>query len=156
MCAIIFIVYGWSNGVNPNKNMVCQKSMWPVLLTWITLPQSMRQLLGSMLLMGNIPSEKKGSEPKSLDPYLSVLVDELLSLTEFPVYDSYCSAPVKVKVALIQYFCDIPAHSKVMHLSGHNGLRSCPYCLRELSGHSGVTIRECQGVDRECLGKIRG
>ena len=91
-----------------------------------------------------------------MDPYLSVLVDELLSLTEFPVYDLYCSAPVKVKVALIQYFCDIPAHSKVMHLSGHNGLRSCPYCLRELSGHSGVTIRGCQGVDRECLGKIRG
>ena len=128
MCAIIFIVYGWSNGVNPNKNMVCQKSMWPVLLTWITLPQSMRQLLGSMLLMGNIPSEKKGSEPKSLDPYLSVLVDELLSLIEFPVYDSYCSAPVKVKVALIQYLCDIPAYSKVMHISGHDGLRSSPYC----------------------------
>ena len=118
----------FTDGVNPNKNMVCQKSMWPVLLTWITLPQSLRQLLGPMLLMGIIPSGRKGSEPKSLDPYLSVLVDELLSLTEFPVYDSYCSAPVKVKVALIQYLCDIPAYSKVMHLSGHNGLRSCPYC----------------------------
>ena len=29
----------FTDGVNPNKNMVCQNSMWPVLLTWITLPQ---------------------------------------------------------------------------------------------------------------------
>ena len=67
---------------------------------------------------GNYYQWKKGF--RALDPYLSVLVDELLSLTEFPVYDSYCSAPVKVKVALKQYLCDILAHSKVMHLSGHN------------------------------------
>lgn len=123
----------FTDGVNPNKNIVCQKSMWPVILTWITLPQSVRQLLGPMLLMGIIPSGKKGSEPKSLDPYLSILVDELLSLTEFPVYDSYRSAPMNVKVALLQYLCDIPAYSKVMHLTGHGGLRSCPYC-REV-GH---------------------
>lgn len=91
----------FTDGVNPNKNIVCQKSMWPVILTWITLPQSVRQLLGPMLLMGIIPCGKKGSEPKSLDPYLSILVDELLSLTEFPVYDSYRSAPMNVKVALL-------------------------------------------------------
>lgn len=123
----------FTDGVNPNKNMVCQKSMWPIMLTWITLPPSIRQLLGPMLLMGIIPSGKKGAEPKSLDPYLSVVVDELLSLTEFPVYNSYHSAPMTVRVALLQYLCDIPAYSKVMHLTGHAGLRSCPYC-REV-GH---------------------
>ena len=73
-----------------------------------------------MLLMGIIPSERKGSELWILIFLLPVLVDELLSLTEFPVYDSYYSAPVKVKVALKQYLCDILAHSKLMHLSGHN------------------------------------
>ncbi|XP_062584302.1 uncharacterized protein LOC134246058 [Saccostrea cucullata] len=123
----------FTDGVNPNKNSACQKSMWPIMLTWITLPPSIRQLLGPMLLMGIIPSGVNGSEPKSLDPYLSIVVDELLTLTEFPVYDSYRSAPTTVKVALLQYLCDIPAYSKVMHLTGHASLRSCPYC-RE-TGH---------------------
>lgn len=80
------------------------------------------------MLMGIIPSGKNGSEPKSLEPYLSVVVDELLSLTEFTVLNSYTSAPMTVKVALLQYLCDIPGYSKLLHLSGHGGLRSCPYC----------------------------
>lgn len=54
-------------------------------------------------------------------------------LTEFPVFSSYAAAPVTVKVALLQFLCDIPAFSKVFHLSGHGALRSCPYC-REV-GH---------------------
>uniref|UniRef100_A0A8W8MQL9 DUF4218 domain-containing protein n=1 Tax=Magallana gigas TaxID=29159 RepID=A0A8W8MQL9_MAGGI len=87
-----------------------------------------RQLLGPMMLMGIIPSGKNGSEPKSLEPYLSVVVDELLSLTEFTVLNSYTSAPTTVKVALLRYLCDIPGYSKLFHLSGHGGLRSCPYC----------------------------
>lgn len=76
----------------------------------------------------NGPSGKNGSEPKSLEPYLSVVVDELLSLTEFTVLNSYTSAPMTVKVTLLQYLCDIPGYSKLLHLSGHGGLRSCPYC----------------------------
>lgn len=119
----------FTDGVNPNRNSsACQKSMWPIILTWITLPPSVRRLLGPMMLMGIIPSGKNGSEPKSLEPYLSVVVDELLSLTEFTVLNSYTSAPMTVKVALLQYLCDIPGYSKLLHLSGHGGLRSCPYC----------------------------
>lgn len=155
----------FTDGVNPNKNIVCQKSMWPVILTWITLPQSVRQLLGPMLLMGIIPCGKKGSEPKSLDPYLSILVDELLSLTEFPVYDSYRSAPMNVKVALLQYLCDIPAYSKVMHLTGHGGLRSCPYCrevghyCKHLCKTIHMSNRQFLPIDhdlRQCVGFANG
>ncbi|XP_062595076.1 uncharacterized protein LOC134256449 [Saccostrea cucullata] len=123
----------FTDGVNPNRNSACQKSMWPIILTWITLPTSIRQLLGPMMLMGIIPSGKNGAEPKSLEPYLSVVVDELLSLTEFTVHNSYTSAPVSIKVALLQYLCDIPGYSKLLHLSGHGGLRSCPYCTE--TGH---------------------
>ncbi|XP_062612111.1 uncharacterized protein LOC134273911 [Saccostrea cucullata] len=118
----------FTDGVNPNKHMTSSKSMWPIILTWINLPIDIRQLLGPMLLVGVIPSGIKGSEPKSLEPYLELLIDELLSLTEFTVYNQYEAAPVTVKVALLQFLCDIPAFSKLFHLSGHGALRSCPYC----------------------------
>lgn len=123
----------FTDGVNPNKHMTSQKSMWPIILTWINLPFELRQLLGPMLLVGIIPSGLKGNEPKSLEPYLELVTDEIIQLTEFPVFSSYAAAPVTVKVALLQFLCDIPAFSKVFHLSGHGALRSCPYC-REV-GH---------------------
>ncbi|XP_062596774.1 uncharacterized protein LOC134258258 [Saccostrea cucullata] len=118
----------FTDGVNPNKHMTSQKSMWPLILTWINLPFEIRQLLGPMLLVGVIPSGINGSEPKSLEPYLELLIDELLSLSEFTLYNAYEMAPMNVKVALLQYLCDIPAYSKVFHLPGHGALRSCPYC----------------------------
>lgn len=52
----------------------------------------------------------------------------LLDLTEFPLQNAYIGAPTTVKVALLQFLCDIPAYSKLLHLSGHSALRSCPYC----------------------------
>ena len=33
----------FTDGVNPNKNMCAQKSMWPLMLTWINLPIAIRQ-----------------------------------------------------------------------------------------------------------------
>lgn len=105
----------FADGVNPNKHQSAQKSMWPVMLTWINLPRNIRQVLGPMLLVGIIPSGLKGCEPKTLEPYFELLTEELLELTEFPVWISYIGAPVKVKVALLQFLCDIPAFSKVLH-----------------------------------------
>lgn len=35
---------------------------------------------------------------------------------------------MKVKVALLQFLCDIPAFFKVLHLSRQAALRSCLYC----------------------------
>lgn len=118
----------FADGVNPYKHQSAQKSMWPVMLTWINLPRNIRQVLGPMLLVGIIPSGLKGCEPKTLEPYFELLTEELLELTEFPVWISHIGAPVKVKVALLQFLCDIPAFSKVLHLSGQAALRSCHYC----------------------------
>lgn len=88
------------------------------------LPFELRQLLGPMLLVGIIPSGLKGNEPKFLEPYLEQVKDEITQLTEFPVFSSYAAAPVTVNLALLQFLCDIPAFSKVFHLSGHRALRS--------------------------------
>ena len=98
----------FADGVNPNKNQTVQKSIWPLILTWITLPQELRYILGPMMLAGIIPGYGR-KEPKSLDPYINVLVTELLSNLECKLYDSYTNSPVTVKIAFLQYLCDIPA-----------------------------------------------
>ncbi|CAG2239934.1 unnamed protein product [Mytilus edulis] len=59
----------FTDGVNPNKNNAAQKSMWPIILTWISLPQEIRYLLGPMMMVGIIPGNGR-KEPKSLDPYI--------------------------------------------------------------------------------------
>lgn len=115
------------DGLNPNRSMATQKSMWPLILTWLNLPIHVRTLLGPMMLVGIIPGTKT-EEPKHLDPYIDVLVDELLSLTNLTVMNSYKKAPTHIKVALLQYQCDIPAFSKLLHVSGQAAIRGCPYC----------------------------
>ncbi|XP_076106800.1 uncharacterized protein LOC143075311 isoform X2 [Mytilus galloprovincialis] len=120
----------FTDGVNPNKNTAALKSMWPIILTWITLPQDIRYVLGPMMLLGIVPGHGR-KEPKSLDPYISILVDELLVNMESKMYDSHKEAPVTVKIALLQYLCDIPAFSKLLHLSGQAALRSCVFCKED-------------------------
>lgn len=68
--------------------------------------------------MGSIPSREK-----SFDPY----VESLNDLCKCPVIDAKWDATVTVKVVLLHFLCDIPAFSKVLHISGQAALRSCPY-----------------------------
>lgn len=115
------------DGVNPNKNMIVQKSIWPLIITWITLPQELRYILGPMMIAGIVPGYGR-KEPKSLDPYVNILVDELLTNLECNMYNAYTDAPVNVKVALLQYLCDIPAFSKLLHCSSQAAIRACFFC----------------------------
>jgi len=80
-----------------------------------------------MMLAGIIPGYGR-KEPKSLDPYINVLVTELLSNLECKLYDSYTNSPVTVKIALLQYLCDIPAFSKLLHCSSQAALRAYFFC----------------------------
>ena len=47
----------------------------------------------NLFLLGIIPSQAQGKEPKHLDPFLEVLVDEILFLSNSKVYDAYRKAP---------------------------------------------------------------
>lgn len=51
---------------------------------------------------GNLHSQ----EPNTSDPYLSILVDELLSITNKEVFDAYQDAPFKMKVDILMYILD--------------------------------------------------
>lgn len=48
--------------------------MWPIMLSLLNLPAHLRNIRGSILLAGIIPGK---DEPKNLDPYIEILVDEI-------------------------------------------------------------------------------
>lgn len=83
--------------------MPSQKSMWPIILTWMNLPVETRQLFEPMFWVGIIPGVLKGNEAKFLEPYLELVTNEIIQSTEFPVISSYAAAPVTVKVVLLQF-----------------------------------------------------
>ena len=67
------------------------------------------------MLVGIIPSNK-GQEPRSLNPYLNILVDELLELSGCTLFDAYQKAPFEWKVALLLYVLDYPGISKTLSI----------------------------------------
>ena len=117
----------FTDGMNPNWQLI-QYSMWPVLIySWWSLPPQYRTMLDPMMLYGIIPGNGR-QEPSSLEPYMELLVDEILTMDGQDFFNSYLGAPVSVKVRLVYYYCDIPAYSKLLHLPGQAALRACPYC----------------------------
>lgn len=56
-------------------------SMWPIVLGQLNFSRKIRYHFANLLLVGIISSQTRGKEPKHLDPFLEVLVDEILSLS---------------------------------------------------------------------------
>lgn len=57
------------------------------------------------------------------------MVDELLTLSDCHIFHpSYMTAPVNVRVKLLQYVLDFPAISKVLHQPGAGAAVACPWC----------------------------
>ena len=116
-----------TDGVNPFAHNRVSYSMWPIMLTLLNLPRHLRNRFASIMLVGIIPSN--GShEPQSLNPYLDVLVDELLELCSCTLYDAYQQAPFNCKVALLLHILDYPGMCKVMSVVGSGGDHCCMFC----------------------------
>ena len=105
-----------SDGMNPFVNEVLSYSMWPIVLTVLNLPRHVRNLAGSVLLTGIIPGR---SEPKSMDPYLDVLVDELVEMNDAVIYDGYQDESFKLKAEVFMHVLDYPGQNKVFHCQGN-------------------------------------
>ena len=118
----------FTDGMHPNKNPALQRSMWPMVVTWLSLPPEYRTTLGPMMLVGIIPGNGN-HEPVSLDPYIELVVDELLSITNAEVYNAYQQAPMRFKARILHHMCDFPAFCKVMHLAVQMSARRCIVCL---------------------------
>ena len=102
-------------------------SMWPIILTVLNFPRKVRYSHSNFWLVGTIPGNGS-KEPHSLDPYLSVLVDKLLEITNKVVFDSYQNAPFNLKVDILLYILDYKGVGKVFNLMGPNAYQACAWC----------------------------
>ncbi|XP_050402379.1 uncharacterized protein LOC126818822 [Patella vulgata] len=102
-------------------------SMTPIMLTMLNLPRHIRNAFGNIMLCGIIPGQNK-SEACNLDPYLEILVDEMLYLCKCRAFSEYHKASVDVKLKLLLYVLDYPGLSKLFHIHGSGGLCGCHWC----------------------------
>ena len=116
-----------TDGVNPFAHNKVSYSMWPVMLTLLNLPRRIRNRFASILLVGIIPANGT-KEPQNLNPYLDILVDELLDMCDTTVFDAYNSAPFQLKVEILLYILDYPGMGKVMSVVGSGGYQGCMFC----------------------------
>ena len=120
-----------TDGVNPySHNKVCY-SMWPIILTILNLPRRIRHTFDNVWLVGTV-SGNGTKEPNNLDPYLSILVDEMLELTNKKIFDAYQQATFTLKIDILLYVLDYPGISKVFNTKGSNAYQGCTWC--ELEG----------------------
>ena len=112
---------------NPYSQNRVSYSMWPIILTVLNFPRKVRYSHSNFWLVGTIPGNGS-KEPHSVDPYLSVLVDELLEITNKVVFDSYQNAPFNLKVDILLYILDYKGVGKVFNLMGPNAYQACAWC----------------------------
>lgn len=118
-----------TDGVNRFSSNKVSYSMWPIMVSQLNLPRHARTLFGNMMLAGIIPAQDGGDEPKHVDPYLEVLVDEFLEMTGGANFcDGYQKAPFAFKVALLNYVLDYPGLTKAFSAAGPTALQDCMWC----------------------------
>ncbi|XP_068748657.1 uncharacterized protein [Montipora capricornis] len=116
------------DGLNPWSKNKTNYSMWPIVLGQLNLPRSIRNLFSNLLLVGIIPAQEDGKEPYHLDPYLEILVDELLCLTDMKMYDAYRKESFPIKVGILLHVLDYQGIGKVFHMTGTGSYRGCSWC----------------------------
>ena len=99
--------------------------MWPIVLGQLNLPRNIRYHLANLVLVGIIPSQVQEAERKNLDPYLEVLIDEIIYLGGYKLYDAYRKVPFNVKVEILIYVLDYQGFGKVFSLTGTGSYRAC-------------------------------
>ena len=109
-----------TDGMNPFSKEKVVYSMWPIVLTVLNLPRHIRNSPGSMMLVGIIPGR---AEPQSMDPYLDILVDEILQLNGSQLYDGYHKEHFSLSVDILLHVLDYPGQNKVFHCQGKLILR---------------------------------
>ena len=69
-----------TDGVNPLKTIGYNYSMWPMMMSVLNFPISFRKSVHGILFLGIIPGNGH-KEAFHIDPYVSIVVDELLILS---------------------------------------------------------------------------
>ena len=117
-----------SDGVNRYKSMHVVYLMWPIMLSLLNFPIPLRKSVGGILLVGIVPGNGR-KEANNLTPYLDILVDELLVLSECHIFHPvYMKAPVNIKVKLLQYVSDFLAIGNILQQLAAGAIKACPFC----------------------------
>ena len=97
------------------------------MLTVLNLPRDRRNLFENILILGIIPTNEK-HEPKTLDPYLKVIVDEILHLQGKEIYDAYQEKMLSLKIDITLNILDYVGIGKVFKVSGSGAYKGCVWC----------------------------
>lgn len=104
-----------TDGLNPFAQHKNNYSMMPMFLIPLNLPHHIRSKSGAMMLTGIVPGP---NEPKTLQPYLDLVVDDLTQLNKITIYDAYCDEKFKLQVSILLTVCDYPGQNKVFDTQG--------------------------------------
>lgn len=108
-----------TDGLNPFTHEKTQYSMWPIFIIPLNLPLSLRIKPGAMYLTGIIPGP---NEPKNMDPYLDIVVDDIMDLKEMTIYDGYRNETFTLNGNICLHILDYPGQNKVFNSHGkHTG-----------------------------------
>jgi hypothetical protein len=113
------------DGVNPWEQS--QYSMWPIIITVLNLPPDLRGRPEAMLLLGIIPGP---GAPKSLNPYLELLVDELIfeGTDGVMTFDAYREEYFELHARLLPFVADYPGSGKTLCMKGSGAICGCMKC----------------------------
>ena len=115
------------DGVNPFSALKTDYSFMPIEMCIENFPPMLRKTGAGIFVSGIIPGNGTG-EAKSLQPYMEILVDELMALQECNMKD-YRGNDLTVSVKCLRYILDFPAIGKVLNLPGSaRSFRACPFC----------------------------
>ena len=91
-------------------------------MTVLNLPRRVRCSYENFWLVGTVPGNGT-KEPRSLDPYIGILVDELLSITNKNMFDAYQGASFQFKANVLLYILDYPGIAKVFNIKHVLGVK---------------------------------
>ena len=103
------------DGLNPFSRERSSYSVCPMFLMNLNLPPHVRRLAGSIMLTGLIPGPH---QPKHTDPYVDVLVDDIMHLNTLKVHDGYKNETFSLKADIVLNIFDYPGQNKVLHCQG--------------------------------------
>ena len=95
--------------MNPFSHLRTTYSMCPMVLSLLNF--------GNLFLVGIVPGNGR-QEAKTIQPYLEVLVDELISLTNAELYDAYQQSTFALKVEILLHVLDYPGIAKMFNING--------------------------------------
>ena len=104
-----------TDGMNPFSKEKVAYSMWPITLSILNLPSHIRTKFGSLLLVGIIPGSK---EPRNMDPYLQLVIEDVRSFSSYEIIDSYRNIPIRLQASIVLNILDYPGHNKVFKCTG--------------------------------------